>query len=551
MFYRVVNEFLVRKMVYGTLRRFRAAEDGGMIILSLFLFILMLMMSGMAVDLMRTEKQRVALQNLSDQAILAAAHLNQTADPKKVVESHFAAAGLSGALADVQVSDVNNQRAVMIRTSDFVPTIFMSMMGIDSLPVKSMTVAEHKARDIEISVVLDISSSMNRNGRLENLKAAMTTFVNTLIPEDQTADESQISVSIIPYSLTVNPGVLGPYYRIEGKHAYNDCAFFENEDFDTLAISNTQPLERLSHFADPSSRYAADGTVNLPNCPSVPILPLSIDKEEILNTVKSLRGWDGTGIDIGVKWGLHLLDPSFGNVSRQLALDGTIHGTMMNRPTNFTDQTTDKILILMTDGENDEQRDLWPEFREGPSPVYRSTVDGSHSVLVQDGRQPNGTDTGSFWYHVDTDVILPFPNLPEAAALGVTDWDKVDEVMTHLDWPDVFNVKTTRDLANYFFKTPHAEGYVDDDFYGRISSPIIHRIPQSQTESRIQTICNLAKSKGVTVYGIAFEPPNAASAAVIRNCSTSTGHFFGVEGLDINDAFAAIAQDATVLRLTN
>ncbi|MEO0931364.1 MAG: pilus assembly protein TadG-related protein, partial [Pseudomonadota bacterium] len=51
------------------LRMFKRDEEGGVLVLTLLLMVLMLVMGGMAVDLMRFEERRVVLQNVSDRAV--------------------------------------------------------------------------------------------------------------------------------------------------------------------------------------------------------------------------------------------------------------------------------------------------------------------------------------------------------------------------------------------------------------------------------------------------------------------------------------------------
>ena len=68
-------------------------------------------------------------------------------------------------------------------------------------------------------------------------------------------------------------------------------------------------------------------------------------------------------------------------------------------------------------------------------------------------------------------------------------------------------------------------------------------------DSQLQSICSLAKTNGVIVYGIAFEAPTNGQAQ-IRACSTSTAHYFNAAGLQISTAFNAIASNISQLRLT-
>ncbi|NNE87878.1 MAG: hypothetical protein HKN27_07355 [Silicimonas sp.] len=115
---------------------FLADEDGGLMIFSIFIFILILLMAGTAVDVMRAENERIAHQNVSDAAALAAAKLELTADERRdIVRSHFEKAGLDDVIETIEVSEDPNDSSVAVLTRNTVPTFFMNMMGIEDLPV--------------------------------------------------------------------------------------------------------------------------------------------------------------------------------------------------------------------------------------------------------------------------------------------------------------------------------------------------------------------------------------------------------------------------------
>ena len=71
--------------VASALSWFRKAEDGSLTLLALLLVVMMIMMGGLAVDIMRYEATRTTLQNTLDRATLASASLRQTLDPEAVV----------------------------------------------------------------------------------------------------------------------------------------------------------------------------------------------------------------------------------------------------------------------------------------------------------------------------------------------------------------------------------------------------------------------------------------------------------------------------------
>ena len=74
--------------------RFASSERGSLVVFSLFCFLCMLILAGVALDVMHTEERRTRLQNTLDRAVLAAADLNQTLAPKDVVKDYFTKSGL-------------------------------------------------------------------------------------------------------------------------------------------------------------------------------------------------------------------------------------------------------------------------------------------------------------------------------------------------------------------------------------------------------------------------------------------------------------------------
>ena len=79
----ILNNF--RGTIVAAHKRFTKDEGGAVMVFALVLFILMVMMGGLADDLMRYETTRTALQNTLDRSTLAAASLSQTLKPKAVV----------------------------------------------------------------------------------------------------------------------------------------------------------------------------------------------------------------------------------------------------------------------------------------------------------------------------------------------------------------------------------------------------------------------------------------------------------------------------------
>lgn len=135
-------------------------ERGSITVFAMFIFIIILMVGGMAVDIMRYEYKRVTLQNTADRAVLAAGSLRQPNDPVEVVREYFRREGLEQYIVDVQVDEGLNFRRVNVKTSDTTRTMFMRLVGINELTMTPASASEERYSKVEVSLVVDISGSM-------------------------------------------------------------------------------------------------------------------------------------------------------------------------------------------------------------------------------------------------------------------------------------------------------------------------------------------------------------------------------------------------------
>ena len=176
---------------------FRRSEDGSFVIFGLFLFLAMILVGGIAVDILRHDYARVRMQNTIDGAVRAAADLDQTLDPQAVVEDYFRVAGVESSLQSVAVTSNINSRTVGASASVDVHTWFMRALGIDTIEARTSGTAVEAVQDIEISMVLDVSGSM-RGQRLTNLKTAAKQFVDTMLTDnDGSAITGEISICLL------------------------------------------------------------------------------------------------------------------------------------------------------------------------------------------------------------------------------------------------------------------------------------------------------------------------------------------------------------------
>lgn len=95
-------------------------------------------------------------------------------------------------------------------------------------------------------------------------------------------------------------------------------------------------------------------------------------------------------------------------------------------------------------------------------------------------------------------------------------------------------------LQYYMYR--HVNSYYRSNFYTQ-------KYDAAEGDGLLDNICDAAKEARIVIWSIGFEVTDHG-ADVMRNCASSPSHFFRVEGVEIEDAFEAIARQINQLRLT-
>lgn len=333
-------------------RSFFRNEEGGIIVLSLFLFIAMILVGGIAVDMMRYEAERVRVQGTADRAVLAAAMMRENPAnpaPEDVVRSYFKAEGLEHIVAEsesIKITNFSNSREVLVSPKASMSTIFMRMSSVDSLPMNVVAGAAEGLAEvrIEIVLVLDVSGSMAEFDRIKNLRAAADDFVEEMLADNA---NGRVSITFVPYSTEVimPPGTLTYFTNLDDPHsghltnAY--CIDFYNWDSVTDSL-NTHMFRRNCDLGSNTSYLITD----------MPVRPYLDDVQEAKNYIASLGPNWGTSIDLGVRTGAMFFDPTLRPVIEHLIDAGTVSPAFHDRPLDWNAPASYRALILMTDGEN-------------------------------------------------------------------------------------------------------------------------------------------------------------------------------------------------------
>jgi Flp pilus assembly protein TadG len=338
--------------------RFARHESGAMIIFGLFVFVAILLVSGVVVDFMRYESNRIRVQSTADRATIAAATLRESGDRAALVQEYFDVAGLSDYLVAVEVTeDAMNSATVRVTTQPSVNTLFMRWVGVDQLTSSESSAAREEVTNIEISLVLDISGSMrwlDSGGmpRITRLRSSAQQFVSAVLNEDA---PDVTTISIIPYAGTVNPGQ--EVFSLLGGtawHVYSHCPDLPRTVFQNTSLPDVGSMPQAPHFMNWATDWA---WLDWGWCPNEAnsILYHSSDEAELHNFLTNLRLHDGTGTHYGMRWGISLLDPSSQWLTATLAQQNAVASVHKDRPAAWDDPDTLKVVVLMTDGNITDQ----------------------------------------------------------------------------------------------------------------------------------------------------------------------------------------------------
>jgi Flp pilus assembly protein TadG len=404
--------------------RFRDDERGSMSLIIIFTFLAMIIFGGIAVDVMRFETRRVAMQQTLDRAALAASGLPDTDDlskvrtPTEIANDWFAKTNLDEGLFMVEYStptvsaiNIPGKREVTMSASVTSHNFFMGIFSPrDYLQAPTATKAAQGVTNIEVILVLDITGSMGENisagkTKLKALQEAANSFVDIVKGKDT---KNGVSIGVVPYAAQVNaPLALRQQFNETNVSSWNgvpnagvpniNCLEFPTSSFNTTAFPLTTPVP-MAAVADSNSGTTTDGTRVAPQAPSASaracttnaetgstpwvdaevnqILLPTKDATKVKQKIDRLTAQGNTYIAVGMRWGTALIDQAARPIYTNL-LAG--EPAMAGRPADNGSGDTRKIIVLMTDGEHVTNNHVRDAYKSGPSPIWRG-ADGNFAI---------------------------------------------------------------------------------------------------------------------------------------------------------------------------
>lgn len=357
----------------GLCARFVSERAGSVLPIFGVAVIMMVVVAGAAFDISRTVNAREKLSYAIDAAALSvAADLSTTvmsdAEITEAITDSFRA-NLDGAEfldeaienLDFEVDDENG--TIRVTSSAMLDTYFIDIggygketLGPDVLGFSTSAQVTYSRFNIELAMVLDVTGSMRDD--MDTLRDASEGLVNILIPDGTTEEDSKVRISLVPYSQGVNLGSYadtvkgGAYGHSDGSNCVTERQDYD-DGTDTYEVKFTDAPYDYYDETDPPPKETFFGGAS-DNCSSdSEMIPLTADRDELVNAIRDLDDNGGTAGQTGVVWGWNSLSPNYATL-----------WPPDSAPESYDNSDILKFAIIMTDGDNNRYYEYVEEEEE-------------------------------------------------------------------------------------------------------------------------------------------------------------------------------------------
>jgi Flp pilus assembly protein TadG len=388
----------IASQIRHAVSRFPAANQGNIAVLFGVALLPILGFMGAAIDYTRVNSARSSMQAALDSTALMLA--KDLSDGKITVgeisgkaTAYFNALytnkdARSVAINATYTASSSQGSTIQVNGSGAVITEFMKVAGFPKLDFNTSSTSAWGNVRMRVAIALDVTGSMDKDGKMDALKPAAKSLIDQL--GALAKNTGDVYVSIIPFAKDVNVGASnydaswinwsdwdndnrtcnggGQNCTPKNHNTWNGCVTDRDQSYDTL---NTAPT------GGPSTRFYAE---QYNACPAQ-LMPLSYDFAALKTKVDSLTPNGGTNQPIGIAWGWQSLTST----------------SPLNAPPEEANYTYKKVLIVMSDGLNTQDR--WPSYGNGQT-QFNGQIDARQRILC-DNIKADGVTI--YAMHVNTD----------------------------------------------------------------------------------------------------------------------------------------------------
>jgi Flp pilus assembly protein TadG len=355
--------------------RFARCDQGNIAVIFAIAAVPIISFVGAAIDYSRASNARTKMQAALDSTALMlskdlASGAISASDVNAKAAAYFTAMYTSNDANSVAINAVYTAASgstapnIKVNGSGKITTALMKVAGFPTMDFNTSSTTTWGTQRLRVALVLDVTGSMNDDGKMTAMKPAAKKLIDQLAA--LAANPGDVYISIIPFAKDVNVGASnynaswinwsdwnndnqtcsggngnawgggnGSGTCTPNNHnTWNGCVTDRDQNYDT---TNTAPT------GGPSTQFYAE---QYNACPAE-LMALSYDFTALKAKVDSLTPNGGTNQPIGIAWGWQSLTNS----------------APLNYPAEDPNYTYKKILIVMSDGLNTQDR--WPAYGNG------------------------------------------------------------------------------------------------------------------------------------------------------------------------------------------
>lgn len=315
-------------------------RKGSVAVLTAIALAMLVFVVGAGVDWARANKADAVTMGALDAAALAAAKemtrgTLSASRIEQLAKDHFNAAVAAQSAKGLRFNALTveqdaTQNTVKVSVQVELDTAFVRLAGFNQMTLNRAATAAFDSKDLELSLMLDVTGSMG-GSKISELRRAARDVVDILM--DGAGGGQRVRIGLVPYSASVNVGA-GIAGQVSNGESADGCVI---ERAGSAAYDDTAPAagSYISTYGSPgvsrNRRYA---------CPSAQVLPMTDNKRQLKRAIDRLRAGGYTAGHLGAAWAWYMVSPKWAGV-----------WPAASRPEAYGTPDLIKAVVLMSDGE--------------------------------------------------------------------------------------------------------------------------------------------------------------------------------------------------------
>ena len=529
-------------MVRGFFEKLWSDQKGNALAIFAAALVPLVVVVGSGLDLSFAYMAKAKLQNACDAAVLAGRQsmsgttwtTADEAEANKFFDFNFPAGTLGTEDLQFDVDQNADDDAELIGTASAnVPTSLMFIFGYDEIAVAANCDAKRDQGHNDVMLVLDVTGSMNDapsiggDTKIVRLRNGASGLYRALY---DASGNTTTRYGIMPYSHTVNVGrslrnrdIIKEQLYAAGEYTYQTCNYSNGYYYPNTCVQTVTETRMITGVVESGTKYRYMSN-------------FAYDGEELVHINRSTWNLGQGGTDGGNRQAFR--------TSGDACIEERSSIGQGENPIVILQSVSQNDIDDMAQNGNDDERQFGrydPGVQAGysqdgcPSEAqklkeYANETAFNNAITTATARVTGGTyhDIGMLWGYrfLSRTGFFESENPTEIGDFPVNQ---------HI----VFMTDGKLDTGGTLYSAYGVDTYQDRmDGSGSRNDKHI---------ARFHSICDRAKSNGVTIWVIAFDVTDTDD---IDDCATSDAHFYTTDGTDLEDIFEKIGSGIGNLRLT-